>query len=269
VESAIVLAILRALDHAGVNPAAWRLGELFEPTVRLWELDLGVMLDDPLLFQGNCWPSAPIIQAEGGQLSLQEIRAAHIAGEEVVVFPEGRFPTGRPIDRFRSRGRFLNSCAKALLQTGLQLVRIREGTTDEWRHVVRAAEVPQVREGLKLFPPLLFLPYEGSTLLWHDGAINANHPFSRWLIEHAPALRKAYPALFSLLRGALPRHDMPSFISVPTDRRIVSVNGDFSTPRRITESINGVLDQLRTVDPGHSPSRTIYLKPEDFDQPAS
>jgi len=145
----------------------------------------------------------------------------------------------------KSRFGFLNLCARALVQTGVGLVQTRDHTTERWRLIVRSAEPPKVQDGFRLFPPLFFLPYEDSTLLWESsGSLNVDHPFSQWFIAQSPKLRRTYPKLFLLLRQTLVARGMAA--------------------EKLIQSINAALDRLRSLDPGHPPPRAAYLKPEDL-----
>jgi hypothetical protein len=97
------------------------------------------------------------------------------------------------------RSSWASACASALVQIGLNVCLKWEGYRS--KYVVNSVNIPVVRDGQLLFPPLFFVPYDGLNVLRiYDAPLNQNHPFSGWLIENATAINEKYPGIFRLLR---------------------------------------------------------------------
>jgi hypothetical protein len=127
---------------------------------------------------------------------------------------------------------------------GVGLEWVRDSTSGEWSLVVRNAEPPPIPRGLEIFPPLFFVPFADSTSLANNRrALNANHPFSRWLIDRAPVLHQTVPGLLLALRRALTDyyHGNPA------------------------KAVNAVLDRFREIEPMNAPTRSVSVKPKDFE----
>jgi hypothetical protein len=251
--SVAMLSILRALDLAGEDSRGWRLETVFDASPFSSTsnvLELGTMLDDPLLLRDDGWASARVIEVGDGHRSLLEIRQAHSAGKSLSI---AGIPTPDLTGMRRSRlyryprytFEFARWCAAALLQAGVEVAWVR-GAAEKWTCLVRGTDPPPLSQGLRLFPPLFFVPYEGSTLLRAGRrSLNRAHPFSKWFIEAAPTIRRNYPELFSLLR-----------------RTVASYSYQ---PSEVPDKTNPILDQLRRLDRNIGISHNVYLKPTDFD----
>lgn len=114
---------------------------------------------------------------------------------------------------------------------------------------------PPINEAEKLFPPLFFAEYEWD----HNGVLRAkgniphrlDHPFSRWLLEHAVSLHQDYPGLFGQIRDALlasQSTDSPNFLSIED----------------VVQRINQSLQRIGKLNPELKPPEQAFLKIEDF-----
>jgi hypothetical protein len=244
IHSAVTLALLRALDQAGEDLAAWSLNDLLQlpPSAE----ELGVMLDDPLFLREDGWLSIPIIDVGTGRRSILQMRQAVASGKRIVLPEIQTMELLGSTTYAAGSSYFLLLCAQGLLQTNLQLAWVRDGHSANWSCVVHSADPPALPEGLRLFPPLFFVPYEGSRLL-REGfrALNLHHPFSQWLVQAAPSLRRTYPELLSALREALSQSFLDSADETATH-------------------VNAILDRLRQLEPAGPLPRIAYLKAVDL-----
>jgi hypothetical protein len=182
---------------------------------------LGAVVDDPLLFDDGGWLEEAIINTAEGATTTRALLASPqevpLAGGLGAQWSEG--------------ADFLGICAAVLLQLNVELAWVATEHIYTWRCVARGPRATAVGEELMLFPPLFFIPYEGSDLLVTTGhAINTNHPFAGWLQSKAVVLSEHYPGILSTLRGRL------------SDLRSYSADDD------ALEQIRGALDRLRQLD---------------------
>jgi hypothetical protein len=249
VHSAVMLAVFRALGSAGEDTAGWQIGNILPEPPRLRDgVELAMILEDPLLLQNGGWRCERIINTTAGRKSVTEIREAHAAGEQITLTS---VPTPRWLVQSTNRYQFdfLALCASALLQVEFGLTWFRDSNSRKWACIIRSTDPPPISDGLKLFPPLFFIPFEGSGLLKRfDGTLNADHPFSLWLVERAPALRRTQPGVLSQLRSTLSRNVRDS--------------------EEIVITVNALLDQLRNLDPRNPPPRGVYLTLKDIETKA-
>jgi len=116
--------------------------------------------------------------------------------------------------------------------------------------MVLGARKRPVQSGELLFPPLTFLSFRGSSLLRSHGSyLNANHPFSAWLIDHAPELSDRYPGILEAIRKHL--------VNVPEYRM---------KPGEAIEALSGALQRLGELAPHLRLPRAQFPKLSDFPQ---
>lgn len=179
----------------------------------------------------------PIIEAytDGRKclLSLKEVKAL--------------LEDGKPVELLASDGRVdmhnsIRQCAAALIQIGLNVSARIDGDVVK-AYVPSPGKPRPVRPGQRLFPPLLFLPFSGSSRFKTNVRhYNQDHPFSQWLINIAPLMAEKYPGILDSIRSAL----------------IESFDGN-----ECRAAVNQALERLRQLDPDLAPKQLV-MKPEDF-----
>jgi hypothetical protein len=193
---------------------------------------LGRILQDPQISLRGAWADEQVIETTAGFRSLNEIRADASKGERVALKNDLLRSSSYPY-----RPEFLLYCAATLIQIGLT---VELDVGDRTELVVRAADPPVLLDGQMHFPPLFFVSYRNSDLLLKSGyPLSLNHPFSRWLIDHAGELQDKYPGIFESLRTKT------SSTSLPIDE------------------LNAALDRLRQIHPKLVP-QTLKLQKEDY-----
>jgi len=237
--SACSLALYRALGGVGVDLRAgrWEFFGVGGLTIK-GSLLLGDLVQDRNLRPEGSWGEMPIIQTELGLLSIRELQLAVRESPQRIYF-----------SNLRSVDRPLDLCAAVLVQLVVRVKVVFEGYTTR---IVASAGVPlPVTEGLKLFPPLAFLPFEGTDCLRFStvDAVNLAHPIAKWLVETAPLLSREYPGLFRRLQVAL------GF------RGQASRNADQGAQ---VEYLNSILERLRNADPSVRPPTDLRARNGDF-----
>jgi hypothetical protein len=250
--SSLNLAFVRALRQHAVESELRDALVPFTGIVGHEELLLGRILYDPNIGVDGLWAGEPIIATKSGHMSLVQIREGLRGGTrfELTGLPDIR-------DAYRGEGSFLDFCAAAMIQVGLNVRFVaKEGV-----FVVDTDDPVIVTDGQKLFPPLFFVPYEGSDVLRFEPnpqwlstprmPLNLNHPFSQWLIRHAESLRESIPGLLENLRMMLSsyrRHDYDRGIDLA----------------EAVDVINSGLARLRVGHHAFAPTESLTLRPEDF-----
>lgn len=239
--SAITLAALKASRAFAGATFTLKDHHIFEETPGQEYFLLGTIIRDPLI-RGGEWAVQKIIETEQGAKSLEEIRAelrkkpavivTHLPDISSTFYGDPEFGVS-----------ITEACAAALVQTGLKMY-LRVAGKDSY-YVAEPGEAPLIREGQKLFPPLFFVPYEGADVFRYGSyALNQNHPFSAWLIEHATVLHEKYPGIFDTIRKS---------VAAPA----------YANEEELAE-LNAALDRLWVLDKRLQPARKMQLRLEDF-----
>jgi hypothetical protein len=245
--SAINLAIRRSRAALGDEDLI-QLGELYLASKS------GAVLEDvcrdPLMAESNGWCDEAILEtASGKYLSAREIK--RIAAEEPLELrlpmPSWGMSRSLPVD-------FLAICRSALMQLNMQLALVAPGDDDEgadenavWKCVVRSPEASPLGSTIECFPPLFFIPYEGSGVLQDQragGRVNLSHPFVTWLLSEGAHLSADHPATFDLIRSTLLGSPMAEPVVEPAS------------------VIAGAIDRLRDLQSPLTPH--VSVTAEDF-----
>jgi hypothetical protein len=248
IQSAAILALCRAVQEVSND-----LPTLAKPFGLRWsghllleghppaQAFLEHILDDELLTCDAAWQQMPILEARSDGhnclLSLEKIRALLEDGKPVELVANSLSHGRGWVDS----NNFIEVCTAALMQIGLNVSARIDGDVVT-AYVPSRSKPPPVLEGQRLFPPLLFLPFSGSSRFKTIGHCNQDHPFSKWLIERAPLMAEKYPGILNSMRSAL----------------IESFNGN-----KCRTAVNQALERLRQLDPDLAPQR-LFLKPQDF-----
>lgn len=110
-----------------------------------------------------------------------------------------------------------------------------------------------------LFPPLTFLPFEGSEVLRYSESdfINSRHDFAKWLLATSPQLAEKFPGFLTSIRGMLGR-----FLYDDSDLEEREME-----KRKWLEEVNQILDRLREVAPSLGPPSRLSLSHVDIGMP--
>lgn len=211
------------------------------------KLILEDILKDPNIGVDKEWAYVPIIQTNIGIISLMEIRDK-LSKKEFDSIIIQKLPN---INEFLNNGyssRFIKYCIAGIVQVGL-CVKLKIKNQPNAVYVVDNTNIPNVDEGLKLFPPLFFVSYEESAILRKgDLPLNINHPFSKWLIDKAIEINKQYPGILKHIK------------------KVLSKEKRYNDPWKedIINDINQTLGKLRKLNNELVPPSIVYLKAEDF-----
>lgn len=205
------------------------------------------ILKDPYIGIDKEWASIPIIKTNRGPFSLTEIRDM-LAKSEITYLYINDLLRINELLQTNYYSRFTRHCTAALVQVGL-CVKIKFINQYSGVYIVDNDNIPFIDEGLKLFPPLFFVPYEESALL-RKGAFSLNHkhPFSQWLIEKSSDINKQYPGILKHIKEIL---------SIEKSNK--------SWKEDIIIDMNKTLKRLQNLEQKLAPPRSVYLKVEDFE----
>jgi hypothetical protein len=250
-QSVTNLAFRRALTVAGFKPP---LGSAIR---RLWlEGDghferpplLGILLDDPLLKDANAWPAEPIVPTSKGMMRMVDIESESDPNQVVLTFLPSFGQSGYRV-RIRSRDvrhdEFYATCVAAMLATRIHLTLVPREKT--WEIAILDTRPAGVLDGEKLFPPLTFLPYQESPLLYVSGLpLNRDHPFSQWLLARAAIMTEIHPGLFNSIRS-----------------KILDLQNHNAKQSNIIGSLNQMLSRIGELAPDLRAPQSSYPKEED------
>jgi hypothetical protein len=199
-------------------------------------------VDDALLHDPHGWPSIGIIDTKEGLLSIEDVRA----GAAPVELLDG-LPSEFVLYGGTSRLDFTDLCQAALLALHLTVTLVFDPAEQARRYVAHAERSRPLGLGLRLFPPLFFVSYEGSDLLQVGvHALNIDHPFSRWLIGNAEQLHAKQPGAFAALLAEL-RAGHPVYGA------------------RDTAEITAILARLADIHPELAPPSGVVPTSADFE----
>ena len=239
--SNILLSVFKALETHSIKAPYYK--DIFGEIAGQKNFLLGTILNDSNVAVDGAWSEIPIIKTNRGEKSLQEIRDELSSDKifEITDIPSiGKILHDKPT--------FLECCRAAMIQVGLDIHMDVENN----KYFVDSSSNPVIGEGLRLFPPLFFMPYENSSLLrLKERPLNSNHPFSQWLIGNSIALASNYAGLFESIR---------TNISLPFD----SYSEGEKQLTRYLSIINQSLERLRQLNADISPGIELNLKDSDF-----
>ncbi len=249
------IALLRALAALGVDVRGVAGDEgdanppdVFSDLVGRQRLLLRDALEDDLVTPGGPWADLPIIMTTRGLRSLNEIRAAVAAGEQV----ELRDYIGR--EKFLDEDAdapFAPYCAATLVRVALKVVFQPKSRL----FLALPGDPPPIREGEKLFPALAFVPFERSDVFATPyGVLNRDHPFAQWLIDAAPAMVERCPGILGRVKNAL--------FGVSQDSEGFP---QYVEHEQAGVALNQVLDRLREYGGELRPPDGLRLTKADFE----
>lgn len=204
--------------------------DLFPPLEFYNALTLDELLEPDLLLI-DAWADEPIIETDKGMVSLRDVLSTKVEPNEI----------HDPVAKRRS---FVRYCAAALIQAKLNVKAVWDGRAVK---ILFAVGAPcSMSEGLRLFPPLTFLPMQSKDLLKpvtipdYNRIFNMEHQFSVWILERASLISDLYPGLFETIRSQIVGYSRWAEVNWATLERILS--------------------RLRSLDPRVRPPEGSLLK---------
>jgi hypothetical protein len=197
--AALMLAVRRAVPSGTATALTHRVRSATEDPRFLPREEvalLGTVLDGIDAVPAG-WSAESVFLIRGREYSYQEV--ARRAADGPVTLDPFRDPTWGHV-----RPAVTELIASALAQRHLDLVwETGDPRHDSGRCVVVSGDEPLLPAGLRLFRPLFFVRFRTGGGLLDDeffSPYNIEHPFSRWLVQHASELHLGAPGHFARLR---------------------------------------------------------------------
>jgi len=205
------------------------------------DFSMGDIQKDILINSGQHWVTENIFNIESDNCNILQIRNLASAGDTYIILPAN------------NQNKALNICKKALIQNELNI----ELITGSKKIKVIDSNKPNGSMSLGYYSPLFFLKYDNNKQLRnYNNPINSEHPFSNWLIKNTEILNTKYPAILSAITALLSR--------AIWWRGAEYKEEEIKSIEKIVDGINKILDRLKTLNYEDKPTKSIYLKIEDF-----
>lgn len=205
---------------------------------------LSAFIEDPLLAAGGGWDEEQIFDSAEGLVSAAGIKLAlGMTGSLRLARDYGYIRDGREFFRTGIRARSAREMVEMVILHRDFACRLRlmaETRADLYAVGIRESAVSA---GELLFPPLYFVAFEQTSILRHIrySFANADHPFSRWLLDAAPRMAQRCPGILKFLRENLIRDlgedgsgvEMWAAELNAVLQRVTDLGGDIAPPRRL------------------------------------
>ncbi len=207
---------------------------------------MGHIINDPLIKSNKYWALEKIFETNNQLFSLVDLRESFTRNKNISL--------SVPIDVNKTYDynknylsnlpSYLQYCKAALIQIGLNV----ELDNKSRKLIIIDNKIPYVNGNYKYYPPLFFVKYNDEKILRIvNNPINSSHPFSKWLIKNTENLYAKYPGILERIRISISKGIY--------NRTVIKI---------IISEINSILKRLEDLNYEDKPSKSIYLKEEDF-----
>lgn len=218
---------------------------IFTELIGCENFSYGRLLEDKNIKSDDGWYNEIRISTDKGELTAKQIKEGINSGNKYVIKEITGINSLYGSNSWHKLS-FLDICKMTIIQKHLPV-----RSLDEKQLVALNDSTWAVVEALDYYPPLFFVPYDydiDNILRVGNNPVNANHRFSKWLLNNTVALAKKHPSLFENIKRNL----------------AVDLEEYDSSASRIAQNLNQIMQRLRDIKFEDKPEKELSLTAYDF-----